>query len=154
MPSFVKVGQRMVNLDYVSRVEPNDNGTATIYVDDSPPQTVPVEDVSALMDALRPPTPATLLEAQPFVGGGLGGEGLPAGMFRNAPEPTPLTPVPETPLSPPVETPAPLTPETPVTDPAAAEVPVETPAESPPEAAAETPAEDTTKPKAKKTATK
>ena len=153
MPQFVKVGQRMVNLDYVCRVDPNTDGTATIYVDNTSPQTVPAEDVPALMEALQPskPSPAQLLEVSPFVAGGLGGGGLPAGMFCHEPPPTPpVAPVHETPVPPPVETPVPVAPEAPVADPEASETPADTPAD----AAADTPADETAKPKPRKTAAK
>lgn len=147
MSQFVKVGERFVNLEYVSRVEADANGNVQLYVDNQPPMNVPREDVRELMSTLRPkPLPGPEL----LVAGGLGGGGLPAGMFRTTPEPTPPIVPPTPPIAPtPVAPVAPSVPTPPV--PVVPEVPPET---TVPEVLPAPEAESTGKPKTPKPTTK
>lgn len=150
MSQFVKVGERLVNLEYVSRVEVDADGNVKLYVDDQPPMNVPTGDVEELMDALRP---KRLAPAQLLVAGGMGGAGLPAGMFRNAPEPT-LPIVPPTPPTPPIA-PTPAAPvATSVPTPLVPGVPEVSPEPTVPEVLPGPDAESTGKTKSTKTAAK
>jgi hypothetical protein len=164
MPAFVKVGQRFFNLEYVSRVEPQPDGTAKIYVDDMPPQTVPEQDLGKLMEALRPPEilNAELREAFPLVSVGIGGTGIPAGMFRTQPEqplvipaepPVAPIPVPAVPVAP--ETSTPAIPVLPELTPQAVDSTIPAPGETVPEPETDKAVEPTTgsaKPKSRKPA--
>lgn len=93
MARFVDAGSRIVNLEFVSSAVPEPNGNVTLHLDNQSPIVVTGDQAKEVLEAMRLTMPKALVGfAEPLIGGGLGGQGLPAAAFTKLPDPAPVVP--------------------------------------------------------------